>query len=192
MKILNVKFVKSFAKANEIKNYGIPEIAIVGRSNVGKSSFVNYFTNSKIAKTSALPGRTRLVNYFSVNNDKFMLVDLPGYGYAKVSKEEQDKWGDMIEGYFENSRWLKHVIFLVDIRHEPSIKDIQMASYLFQNQISYTVVTTKCDKLSKSQISTQKQLIASVLKLGIDNIIVTSSNAKIGAEDVAKRIEQFI
>ena len=117
-KVKQAKFLKSESKiANNFEGFSLPEIAIVGRSNVGKSSFINGFcNNSKLAKTSSTPGRTRLVNFFEIDS-KFVLVDLPGYGFAKAGKQEKDKWESMIDGYFQNSKNLVAVIMLVDIRH---------------------------------------------------------------------------
>ena len=129
---------------------GLPEIALAGKSNVGKSSLINNLTGrSKLARTSSEPGKTRLINFYALNA-AFFLVDLPGYGFAKASKAERDTWGKMIEGYLEGSEQLRHVLQLVDIRHEPTGDDEMMASYLRHYEIPFTVVATKCDKLSKA------------------------------------------
>lgn len=192
MKIASVKFHNSYVSFERVENVSTPEIAFVGRSNVGKSSFINYLVNSNIAKTSSSPGKTRLINYFDVNNGSFFLVDLPGYGFARASQSDQDKWKSMIEGYFENSKNLKHILLLLDIRIEPTIKDLQMANYLNFYKIPYTPVLTKCDKLSRSQMNIQKRKIASKLKVGVDNFFCVSANARFGREEILARFDQFI
>lgn len=192
MKIQNVKFVKSFAYAKDIPNLIAPEVAIVGRSNVGKSTFINSFTNTKIAKTSSVPGKTRLINYFDVNNGMFFLVDLPGYGYARVSKSEKQNWGEELEQYMTTSKNLKCILFLVDIRHKPTIQDLQMANYLNFYKIPYIVLATKSDKISKSQAENQKRIIAAELKLGIGNIIAISSTNKVGFDKIISTINTYL
>ena len=190
--MINAKFVISVADYKKIKDYGISEVAIAGRSNVGKSSFINFLVNNKnLAKTSSTPGRTRLINYFNINNE-LMLVDLPGYGYAKVGGEDKDGWDELIGGYLINSKQLKAVAVLVDVRHEPSPLDCQMVAYLHHNQIPFFVVATKADKLSKAQIQKQKQVLATGLKLGVENIVVTSSLKKIGKDEVVREIDKFL
>ena len=192
MKMINAKFVISVADYKKIKDYGISEVAIAGRSNVGKSSFINFLVNNKnLAKTSSTPGRTRLINYFNINNE-LMLVDLPGYGYAKVGGEDKDGWDELIGGYLINSKQLKAVAVLVDVRHEPSPLDCQMVAYLHHNQIPFFVVATKADKLSKAQIQKQKQVLATGLKLGVENIVITSSLKKIGKDEVIREIDKFL
>ena len=192
MKMINAKFVTSVADYKQIKDYGIKEIAIAGRSNVGKSSFINFLVNNKnLAKTSSTPGRTRLINYFNINNE-VMLVDLPGYGYAKVGGEDKDGWDELIGGYLTNSKQLKAVAVLVDVRHEPTPLDLQMVAFLHHYQIPFFVVATKADKLSKAQIQKQKQVLATGLSLGVENIIITSSLKKIGKDEVVKTFERFL
>ena len=139
MIIKKSEFVTSLAKIDNYVNLDIPEIAFVGRSNVGKSSLINALTNrNKLAKTSSLPGRTRLVNYFLIN-DRFMLVDLPGYGFAKASKESQKEWQTLISGYLQCSEDLKIVFVLVDIRITPSELDKQMLEYLYYYNIHFFI-----------------------------------------------------
>jgi len=192
MLIKKAEFVKSYSVVSKLEDYKMPEVAIVGRSNVGKSSLINMLVHhNKLAKTSATPGRTRLVNYFRIN-DAFMLVDLPGYGFAKASQEEIAKWGEMIENYLKNSKNLKHVLLLVDSRIEPTAKDIQMMNWLYYYNISCTVVATKADKLTKSEIAKNKKTIASTLKVGVHNVIMTSSDKRIGEDELLARLEQFI
>lgn len=190
MIIKNVEFVKSAKEKDQ--TFGMPEVAFVGRSNVGKSSLINYITNNKIAKVSSTPGRTRLINYFKVNGGQFMLVDLPGYGFAKGNKTEVNDWSQMMEGYFANNENLKQALLLLDIRHDPSIDDLKMQHYLMFYNIPYTIIATKCDKLSKSQVQNQKFRLASKLKVGVDNIICESSTNRTGAEQILSRLDQFI
>ena len=127
------------------------EIAVVGKSNVGKSSMINRLTNNrKLAKTSSQPGKTRLINFFLLNRS-FYLVDLPGYGFAKASKEEQKSWGALLDRYLSSGR-VKHLLMLIDIRHEPTRDDLQMFRYLIYYNIPYTLVATKADKIVKSKM----------------------------------------
>jgi len=192
-KVKQAKFLKSESKiANNFEGFSLPEIAIVGRSNVGKSSFINGFcNNSKLAKTSSTPGRTRLVNFFEIDG-KFVLVDLPGYGFAKAGKQEKDKWEGMIDGYFQNSKNLVAVIMLVDIRHEPSKLDQVMMDYLYHYNIPVTVIATKLDKIKKSEMARKITDIAAGLKIGKSNIFVTSAETKTGYDKVYDRLEQFL
>jgi len=176
MKISKAVYVKSFADAEKFSSEesGMPEICVAGRSNVGKSSFINMLCqNGKLCKTSSMPGRTRLINIFGIN-DEFLLIDLPGYGYAKASIKERKSWAELMGGYFEQSKFLKHALVLMDIRHDPSAQDIQMLDYLYYYQIPFTVIATKSDKLSKSKVSQNVTAMAAVLKIGRDNIIPVS------------------
>ncbi len=193
MIIKNAQFVTSVANENNILESGLPEIAVAGKSNVGKSSFINFITNnSKLAKTSKEPGRTRLVNYFACNNNQFMLVDLPGYGFARVSDAEKAKWGTLIEGYLRNSTTLRSVFVLLDIRRTPSDDDKMMINYLHHYCIPMTIIATKADKLSKNELNKNIKVLAQTLAIGIDNVIVTSSLKKTGKEKVFARIEDLI
>lgn len=147
--IKQAKFVTSVADASKMPDYGVPEIAIAGKSNVGKSSFINFMVNqNKLAKTSQEPGRTRLLNYFEINNGEYYFVDLPGYGYAKVNKQEKQKWGGLIENYLRTSNRLINVFVLVDMRHEPTDDDKMLINYLYSYNIPFTIIATKADKLS--------------------------------------------
>ena len=135
---------------------GWPEVAFVGRSNVGKSSLINALVNrKKLARTSQHPGKTRTINFFNIE-DRLYFVDLPGYGYAKVSKTESAKWGEMVEGYLNNRPPLKHIFLLMDIRHEPSAGDKQIHQWCKHYNLPYTIIATKSDKIKKSQV--QKHL----------------------------------
>ncbi|MBE5732915.1 MAG: YihA family ribosome biogenesis GTP-binding protein [Clostridiales bacterium] len=198
MLIKSAKFIKSYASSSTYtkeldQENGLPEICVVGRSNVGKSSFINTVSgNSSLARTSSTPGRTRLINLFDINNGEFTLVDLPGYGFAKASKGERDAWDRLIGGYFENSVNLKHVFVLVDIRIPPTTLDKQMLGYLYHFGIPFSVIATKTDKLSKAQASRARQVVATELKIGKDNIILFSSQTRQGKEEVLDRFSQIL
>ncbi|MCQ2602333.1 MAG: ribosome biogenesis GTP-binding protein YihA/YsxC [Clostridia bacterium] len=183
----------SVADGKALLDTGKAEIAVAGRSNVGKSSFINFLCNNgKLARTSSEPGRTRLLNYFEINGGEFFIVDLPGYGYAKVAKGEKEKWGSMIEGYLTGSQNLKNVFVLLDSRHEPTDDDKMLVNFLFSYQIPFTIIATKADKLSRQEQQKSKQMIASTMGVGVGNVIMTSSVAKSGKDEVLARIEQIL
>lgn len=191
--IKQAKFVISVADSANIPDYGAPEIAIAGKSNVGKSSFINFMTNqNKLCKTSSEPGRTRLVNFFEINNGEYYFVDLPGYGYARVNKTEKRKWGDLIEGYIQKSPNLINVFLLVDIRHEPTEDDKLMVNYLYSTGIPFTLIATKADKLSRAQQAKCRRTVAASLGVGDKDIVLISSTAKTGKEDVLARIDALL
>ncbi len=156
MEIRRAEFVTSMARYGDFPGRGLDQIAVVGKSNVGKSSLITRLCNRRgLARTRATPGKTRLINAFLIN-DAFHLIDLPGYGYAKVDKQEKAGWGRMMREYFEQAGELRHVLTLVDIRHEPTADDVQMNQYLRQMGIPFTVIATKADKISRG--ARQKQL----------------------------------
>ena len=196
MIIKSASYVKGAATYAQCIVSDLPQIAVAGKSNVGKSSFINFLVNDgKLARTSKLPGRTRLINYFFINEGRdweFLLADLPGYGFAKVSDEEKLKWADLLEKYLANEGQLKHVFFLVDIRHEPTKDDVTMYNYLFTNNVPFTIVATKADKLPKSQVKNRCRVIANFLKVGVDNVIPVSALNKTGKEAVLDRVEQIL
>ena len=171
----------------------MPEFAFVGRSNVGKSSLINKLVNRKaLARTSQQPGKTQTINYFRLN-DSFYFVDLPGYGYAKVSKELQAKWGKMIERYLLKSKQLKLIFQLVDIRHEPSAGDKQMRDWIAANKLPSIVLVTKADKVSRSQISKQLAMIRKELKLkSSDRLIACSKETGLGFDEVWGVMEEYL
>lgn len=171
----------------------MPEFAFAGKSNVGKSSLINALCNRKsYARTSSSPGKTQTINYYNLN-DALYFVDLPGYGYAKVSKEERAKWGVMIERYLHTSPTLKAVFLLVDCRHEPSANDCNMYDWIVQNGFYPIVIATKADKLKRSQY--QKQI--SILRKGLglrqeDKLVLFSAESKMGRDELYGIIEDFM
>ena len=189
MQIKMATFIKSAAEPKQFLQFDKPVICCTGRSNVGKSSFINMLANQKkLAKTSNTPGRTRLVNYFDFG--EFILADLPGYGYASVSKQEKVKWGKTLERFFELTE-ISHVFALVDVRHKPTQDDKDMIKYLYANIIPFTVTTTKADKLSRAQLNKQLKEISQVLSLGVGDIISTSYKGY-GKDKVLEKIEKVI
>ena len=149
MIVKRADFITSMKDYGDFATKGCPEVAFAGKSNVGKSSMINKLTNrNKLARTSATPGKTRLINVYQINNE-INFIDLPGYGFAKVSKDEKLSWGKMMQDYFARTEDLCHVFHLVDIRHEPSAEDKEMAMFLRQAGIPFTVVATKADKISR-------------------------------------------
>ena len=190
MIIKDAEYVTSIV-SKKLFNGNSPEIAIAGRSNVGKSSFINMLTcRKKLARSSSEPGRTRMLNYFSVNKGEFFLVDLPGYGYAKVTDKEKDQWKELIEYYFQQSKNLRFVFLIVDIRHDPSDLDLQLAEYLEYYQIPFAVIATKVDKLSKEGRRKALPPIASAFKKDISEIILVSALSGIGREEVLSEISR--
>ncbi|MBQ3864617.1 MAG: YihA family ribosome biogenesis GTP-binding protein [Clostridia bacterium] len=186
--IRKASFVTSLTGYQHFPAEGLPQIAVAGRSNVGKSSLINCLCNNgKLARTSAEPGKTRLINVFSVN-DSVHLMDLPGYGYARVSKDMSQDWGRMMQGYFDRSEQLRHVLLLVDIRHEPSQDDVQMAAYIHARNLPCTVVATKADKLSRAQRSQAVLLICRTLAVQPWQVVPFSSISKMGKEELTNRI----
>jgi GTP-binding protein len=193
MKIKNAKFMLSAASKSDLLEDDVPEIAFVGRSNVGKSSLINALcAQNKLAKTSQTPGRTRLVNYFSVNDDTFRFVDLPGYGYAKASKSSQKQWSGLIEEYLNSSTNLKVLLLLVDIRHAPNDLDLTMLSFAFNTQKPCVIVATKSDKVPKSKIYNQLIMLANHFKVGKENILPFSSENKQGKQTLLETISTYL
>jgi len=196
MQIKNASYIKGAADYAQCIVSDVPQIAVAGKSNVGKSSFINFLTNDgKLARTSKLPGRTRLINYFLINGgkeDEFILADLPGYGFAKVSNAEKRRWAELLEKYLACDKSLRHVFFLVDIRHEPTADDKTMYNYLFKNGLPFTVIATKADKISKSQVGVRKRAIASTFHIGESNVVAVSSTERTGKDVVLTRIEQIL
>ena len=192
MVIKSAKFFTSIGKLNQLKDFEKPEVAFIGRSNVGKSSLINYLCNVKsLAKTGATPGRTRLINYFDINGEMYF-VDLPGYGFAKGDKREQLEWKGLIEAYLQGSKNLKLVCLLIDIRRELSEDDKKMINYLSYYNKPCAIIVTKADKFAKSKMKQEAFRIAKEAKLGVENVYICSVTAKIGREEILNKIEQFI
>ena len=192
MIIKRAKFLLSQSKFGGFPQQGMPEIAMAGKSNVGKSSLINSLTRrSKLARTSSEPGKTRLINYYSIN-DEFLLVDLPGYGFARAPKSEQEKWSQMIEGYLTGSQQLKHVFHLVDIRHAPTKEDQMMTEYLRHYDIPFTVIATKADKLSKAQRSRSIPVICRTLVVQPWEIMTYSSEDLTGRDALLDKIDEIL
>ncbi len=191
MLVKQAKFVTSAAAEHQFLRPEKPMIAVCGKSNAGKSTLINMLAGQKrLAKTSAAPGRTRLVNYFDFG--AFMLADLPGYGYAAVSKEEQAKWGKTLDAFFARKEDLSHVFVLSDLRRDPSSDDLQMISYLNYHILPFTVLATKCDKLSRMKGKERVKKVAQGFGLGEDNVIPVSGLTGEGKEALLKKIEQVI
>ena len=191
LKITNAEFITSAASKAQFIKTEKPIIAVCGKSNVGKSSFINMLANrKKLAKVSKEPGRTRLINYFDFGG--FILADLPGYGFARVSKQEKLKWAKLLDDFFAEKSSISHVFSLADIRHEPTADDEQMIEYLYYHLVPFTVIATKADKLSKAQQARSVTQIAATYKCGADNIIATSSETRHGLEKVLEIIEKVV
>ena len=189
MRIKQSEFIISAVRRNQYPVDNRAEIAFVGRSNVGKSSIINSITNrKKLAKVSSTPGKTRLVNFFLINND-FYLVDLPGYGYAKVSKAEKDSWGKTIEMYLTGREQLKRIVLLVDSRHKPTADDIMMYEWIKHYDYDCIVIATKSDKLSNNELGKSRKLIKETLGLGnTDKFYFFSSLNKKGKDELIDNI----
>lgn len=179
----NADILLSAANKSHYPQDDIPEVALAGRSNVGKSSFINTLLNRKnLARTSGKPGKTQLLNFFNID-DKIRLVDVPGYGYARVSKKEREKWGRMIEEYLTSRENLKAVVSLVDFRHEPSADDVQMYEFLKYYEIPVILVATKADKIPRGKWNKHESMIKKKLDFDTsDSFIIFSSVTKEGLE----------
>ncbi len=197
MIIKRAEFLLSQSKFGPFPKQGLPEIAMAGKSNVGKSSLINSLCRrSKLARTSSEPGKTRLVNYYIINETAddpgFLLVDLPGYGFAKAPKGEQQRWGEMIEGYLTGSKQLRHVFHLVDIRHEPTRDDQLMVEYLRHYDIPFSVIATKADKLSRAQRGRSIPLICRTLAVQPWEVLTYSSEDLTGRDALLEKIEAIL
>lgn len=171
----------------------IPEVAFAGKSNVGKSSLINALMQRKsLARTSAQPGKTQTINYYNVNKEIYF-VDLPGYGYAKVSKNEKEKWGKMIERYLNTSKQLKRVYLLIDIRHEPSANDKLMYDWVCSNGFEPVIIATKLDKINRSQKDKQVKLIRTGLGLKKETVVIPfSAETKQGRDEIYANINEIL
>ena len=176
---------------SKLPDTGRPEIAFAGKSNVGKSSLINALMNRKsYARTSVQPGKTQTINFYRINDDMYF-VDLPGYGYAKVSLEEKARWGKMIENYLHKSAMLKKVFLLVDIRHEPSENDKMMYDWIVHNGYQPVIIATKLDKLKRSQVAKQVKQIQMGLGLSKEDILIPfSAETKQGRDQIWELLEK--
>ena len=189
-----VEFEAAFGTLKQIPQSDLPEIVFAGRSNVGKSSMLNRLFNRKnLARVSSMPGKTITINFFKVEND-VRIVDLPGYGYAKVAKGEKRRWAEMMEGYFQSPRNIKLVVQLVDMRHKPSEDDYIMMRFLQDAGLPFIVAATKSDKLNKTQYNERKNALREELAEFGDNLSILpfSSEKGEGAEELKKIIESVL
>jgi len=190
--IKSAEFVTSLADYGDFPGRGLPQIAVAGKSNVGKSTLINRLCRrSKLARTSATPGKTRLLNIFLLNG-AFHLVDLPGYGFAKVDKREKQRWGAMMQDYFAKAEELRHVLCLVDIRHEPTEDDRTMNRFLREMEIPFTVIATKADKISRGARSKQLAPICRALSVQPWEIICFSGEDGAGRDQLLARLEEVL
>lgn len=190
-RLTNAKFITSAASKSQFIQADKPIIAVCGKSNVGKSSFINMLAGQKkLAKVSQEPGRTRLINYFDFKD--FILADLPGYGYARVSKAEKAKWAALLDDFFAEGDKIAHVFALCDIRHEPTEDDKLMINYLYARVMPFTVVATKSDKLSRMQIDKSLTAIAAAYTCGKGDVIPVSSKTRSGLEKIVEEIEKVL
>lgn len=193
MKINSVDLDVVAVRRSQYPETELPEFLLIGRSNVGKSSFINTIINRKnLARISSVPGKTQTLNFFLVN-ESFYLVDAPGYGYAAVNKQQQKKFGMMIEEYLQKREQLKRVFLLIDFRHKPTEDDLLMYNFLKYYNVPTTVIATKVDKVSSSKKDKNLKILKETLDIVIgDNIILFSSVSKMGREDVLKLMEDLI
>lgn len=193
MIIRKAELLITAAKKEQYPETVVPEIAFAGKSNVGKSSMINGLLNRRsLARTSSSPGKTQTINFYNIN-DALNFVDLPGYGYAKVAKSEQEKWAKMIDTYLHNRPQIREVILLVDIRHEPSKNDIQMYEWIKSCGYTGYVIASKADKLSRSQQIKSVSVIKKTLGIKENNLIFPfSSTSKLGVEEIWELFENIL
>lgn len=188
----NASFKAAYGTSQQLPKSTLPEVSFAGRSNVGKSSLLNKLMYRKgLAKVSQTPGKTATINFYDVDGMDF--VDLPGYGYAKVSKSELGRWSELIEGYFNQERVFALVVSLIDIRHDPSALDQHMVQFLAESGLPFAVALTKADKLSKAQVNKQRAAITRALGLPKDvPVVVTSAEKGTGIDELRRVISQAI
>ena len=192
MIIKNPKFEISAVSKKQYPKNNLPEIVLVGKSNVGKSSFVNTMINRKnLARTSNVPGKTRQINFYNID-DKFYFVDLPGYGYSKMSKQEKVISGKYIEEYLAERENISLIVFLLDIRHNPTADDMLMYDYILRSNLPFIVITNKADKIAITKVNDEVNRIKEILGISYSTILPFSAERKIYQEEVWKEIEKFI
>lgn len=192
MLIKNPKFEISAVNKKQYPKGNLPEVVLVGKSNVGKSSFVNTMTNRKsLARTSNVPGKTRQINFYNMD-DKFYFVDLPGYGYSKMSKEEKVISGNYIEKYLEEGQNVTLIILLLDIRHKPTDDDFLMYDYILKSNLPFMVLTNKADKIAVTKVDSEVERIKQTLGISYSTILPFSSERKIYIDKVWEEIEKYV
>lgn len=193
MKIRSLELETVCGITSRLPDNILPEIAFAGKSNVGKSSLINALLNRRsFARTSSQPGKTQTINFYNINNFMYC-VDLPGYGFAKVSKDIQEKWGKMIENYLHKSKVLKAVFLLIDIRHEPSANDVNMYQWILSNGYKPIIIATKLDKINRSQVQKQIKLIKNKLETEKDTVIIPfSAETKQGRDEIWELIDDMV
>ena len=193
MNVKNPKFEISAVSPKQYPKNDLPQIVLVGKSNVGKSSFINTMINRKsLARTSSEPGKTRQINFYNID-ETFYFVDLPGYGYSKMSKQEQEKVGNFIEQYLVKSKNIALVIFLIDIRHNPTENDILMYDYIIRSGLPFIILANKADKIAPTKVDgIVKDLQKQINPIGDSKMLPFSAEKKIYTEDVWKIIDEFI
>lgn len=193
MKINQAEIVISAVREAQYPNEGLPEIALAGRSNVGKSSFINTLINRKnLARTSSKPGKTQTLNFYKLN-EAFYFVDVPGYGYAKVSKKEREKWGRMMEEYFQNRDTLQAVVLVCDFRHEPTDADVQMYDFIKYLELPIIIIATKLDKVNKSKRHQQLKLVKQTFEVDEKDIVIPfSAETGEGKEEAWQVLKQYL
>ena len=192
MIIKSAKYLTSVVDKNKLLNDEVCEFAFVGRSNVGKSTLINNLTGKKgLAKTSSIPGATKMINYFSINENQARFVDLPGYGYHRAGKKNQNMWAKLIEDYLLYSNNLKLVLFLMDIRHKPNELDKVMLNYLLETKRNFIIVATKADKLSKGAQHNAINSIANELNINSQIIFPHSSLTSQGKKEILEYLENL-
>lgn len=192
MQVKNPKFEISAVSPKQYPNNGLPEIVLVGKSNVGKSSFINTMINRKsLARTSSEPGKTRQINFYNID-DTFYFVDLPGYGYSKMSKQEQEKVGKFTEDYLVKRQNISLIIFLIDIRHTPTNNDRLMYNYVMKSNLPFMVLTNKADKIAPTKVGTYVEDMKKELGISFSTILPFSSEKKIYCDNVWNEIDKII
>jgi len=193
MVIKNVSLETVIGVTSKIPENSMMELAFAGKSNVGKSSLINALMNRKsLARTSAQPGKTQTINFYNINNTLYF-VDLPGYGYAKISLQEKEKWGKMVEKYLHQSKMLKAVFLLIDIRHDPSASDRQMYEWILSNGFHPYIIATKADKINRSQLQKQVKAVRQGLGCDKDTVVIPfSAQTKQGREEIYSLIDSLL